>query len=143
MEPTPLVQHLLGLSDELVQLAETAIAAKTAAEAALAKHQEADVLLQKVASDKVTIALDALAEASLLPAASREKIASMLSTHDGALEVLQGVVYLAVAPPDGGTPVSPTMSKQAAKEEPVSRVSRRKVSDADLADWTSLIRTGF
>jgi hypothetical protein len=143
MQSNPLVEELLGFSDELVQIAERAVADKTAAEAELTRLKGNEIELQKVAAAHVSEALDALTEASLLPASNREKIASMLETHEGALEVLTGVVFLAVAPSQGGTPVSPPMSKLASAETPDLRGQRRKAPNAELQIWADLAHSGF
>jgi hypothetical protein len=139
MDKDLVLAELVGLTDDLVSLAEEAVSAKEAAETALAKVQESAVTLQKVAAANVEDAVNTLSDASLLPAANRDKIATMLGTHDGALEVLKSVVFLAVAPPSGGTAIAP-VTKQAAAVD--SRVSR-KSQDPDLAIWAELAKTGF
>jgi len=143
MNQDPVVTELLGFSQTLVQLAEDALSAKEAAETELTKLRDENVTLQKVASESVSTVLDELANASLLPPANREKVAALLSTHDGALEVLRGVVFIAASPPAGGTPVDPTMPKKASEDPPVLRTHRRQSSQADLADWAVVARNGF
>lgn len=144
MDPQKAIEELLELNGQLTTLAEEAVAAKEAAETELKQFKDTAVTLQKVASDKVGGVIDALAGAHMLPEVNRDKVASLLGTHEGALDVLRSVIHLTVSPEDGGTPVpNPAAVKTASVAGAGSRDPKVDSRTAELQLWADLARTGF
>lgn len=135
MQPQ-IVNNLIEFSDGALSLAEQAVRERDNAISKVATLEQNQVTLHKVASDKVEETLDIMATGGLVPTANRQKLASMLSTHEGALEVVGALVFQSISPSFGGEPVAP-MAKAA------SVTGNSGDTGDELAMFARLAREGF
>jgi hypothetical protein len=133
------VSELIKFSEGALSLAEQAVRERdTAVSKVAALEQSKDqVTLMKVAStEKVDETLDVMAAGGLVPPTNRQKLAAMLATHEGALEVVSALVFQSFSPSIGGEPVAP-MAKAA------SVTGNSGDTGGELAMFAKLARDGF
>lgn len=128
--------ELIKFSEGVLALAEQASRERDEAVSKVAALEQGQVTLQKVASTQVAETLDVMTDAGLVALANREKMASMLGSHTGALEVVSALIFQSFSPSIGGEPVPQTVK--------AARVAGDSGdTGGELAMFAKLARDGF
>ena len=131
-----IIDNLIQFSEGALSIAERAIQERDTAVNKAAALGNDQVMLQKVASTRIDETLDAMAAANFVPAQNREKLASMLATHEGALNIVEALVYQSISPASVGEPVARTMKVAGASGDSDD-------TGGELAMFAKLVRDGF
>lgn len=131
---TEVIQQLVSLSEGALALADQTARERDSALSKIAQLENRVSLVKVASEDQVGTTLQSMEGAGLVPVANREKIAGLLATHEGALEVVNALVFQSFSPP-GGEPVRPL--------EKAASVGSSGESDGELAMLVKLAREGF
>lgn len=132
-----LVTNLFEFSEGALALAEQAVAQRDQATSKVAALEQNQITLQKVASvSTIDKTLETMAAGGLVPPSNRQKLASLLATHEGALEVVNALVFQSFSPSIGGEPVAQTVKTASATGDSGD-------TGGEMAMFAKLARDGF
>ena len=131
-----IIDNLIQFSEGALSIAERAVQERDVAVNKTAALGNDQVTLQKVAASRVDETLETMTSANLVPAQNREKLASMLATHEGALSIVEALVYQSVSPASVGEPVARTTKV-------ASAFGDSDDTGGELAMFAKLVRDGF
>lgn len=132
-----LVTNLFQFSEGALALAEQAVSERDKATSKVAALEQNQITLQKVASvSTIDNTLDVMAAGGLVPPSNRQKLASLLATHEGALEVVNALVFQSFSPSIGGEPVAQTVKAASAAGDSGD-------TGGEMAMFAKLARDGF